>query len=272
MPVTSASRWARVKVEPQEMPLLLSSRNSDWSLGLPVGARVDAAKDGIYVVTLKDGINGLIFLPEGKAPARPVAVEPATIGGVAATGDGRGITFGVTTWTRNVRFLVAEGGTARETGVASASYTGAGKVETTVTHAVSADGTQVPLTILSLSGAAKTGTAPTLLNAYGSYGIVNSPSYSALLFPWIERGGVFSVCGVRGGGEKGRAWHEAGRAANKTNAHADLIACAETLIALSYTRPDHLAVTGTSAGGQLVPPVALKRPDLFRAVISRHDL
>jgi prolyl oligopeptidase len=228
-----------------------------------------AATDGIYVVTLKDGINGLLFLPGGKSPALTVTLEPATISGVAATGDGRGITFGVTTWTRNVRFVLAEGGTARETGIASASYTGAGNVDAMVTEAVSADGTRVPLTILSLKQAAKTGAAPALLNAYGSYGISMSPSYSANLFPWIERGGVYAVCSVRGGGEKGRAWHEAGRAANKKNAHADFIACAETLIASNHTRADHLAVTGTSAGGHLVPPVALERPDLFRAVVSR---
>ena len=171
-----------------------------------------AAKDGIYVVTLKDGNNGLLFLPVGTTPARPVDVEPATINGVMPTGDGRGITFGLTTWTRNTRFLLAEGGTARETGIASDTYAGAGQVHAEVTEAVSADGTHVPLTILSRVPASRAVAAPTLIDAYGSYGIAMSPSYSATLFPWIERGGIYAVCGVRGGGEKGRAWHEAGRA------------------------------------------------------------
>src|SRR5262249_37507645 len=141
-----------------------------------------AAKDGIYVVTLKDGNNGLLFLPSGTTPARAVTVEPGTINSFAATGDGRGITFGVTTWTRNVRFLLAEGGTARETGIASASYPGAGQVQAKMTEAVSADGTHVPLTILSRPQAAKVGPLPTLIDAYGSYGLVMSPSYSPTLF------------------------------------------------------------------------------------------
>jgi len=242
-------------------------------LVLPAGegvlTTVTAADDGLYVVTLKDGVNQLLFLPGGKPPAREVALDPATIAAVWPTGDGRGITFGVTTWTRNARFFRADAGVARETGMASASYSGADKVEATVSEAVSADGTRVPLTVLGLKGRQKTGQAPTLLDGYGSYGIPYSPQYGFTVFPWIERGGLFAVCGVRGGGEKGRAWHEAGRSANKPNAHADLIACAEQLAKSKDTDAAHLAVTGTSAGGLLAPPAALKRPDLFKVVLSR---
>jgi prolyl oligopeptidase len=240
---------------------------------LPASERVltsvASARDGLYVVTLKDGVNGVLFLPQGKPPAREVALEPATIGSGWLTSDGRGLTLGVTTWTRNVRFFRLEGGVARETGVASASYAGAEKVEATMSEAVSADGTHVPLTVLGLKGREKTGRAPTLLEAYGGYGIPFSPDYSSVAFPWIERGGLIAVCGVRGGGEKGRAWHEAGRGANKPNGHADLIACAEQLVKSKDTDAAHLAVTGTSAGGMLVPPAALKRPDLFTVVLSR---
>jgi prolyl oligopeptidase len=230
---------------------------------------VSVARDGLYVFTLKDGVNGVLFLPQGKPPAREVALEPATIGSVWPTGDGRGVIIGVTTWTRNARFFRLEGGVASETGVASASYAGAEKVEATRSEAVSADGTRVPLTVLGLRGREKTGRAPTLLEAYGGYGVPYSPDYSSVAFPWIERGGLIAVCGVRGGGEKGRAWHEAGRAANKPNGHADLIACAEQLVTSKDTDAAHLAVTGTSAGGMLVPPAALKRPDLFKVVLSR---
>jgi prolyl oligopeptidase len=226
-------------------------------------------KEGIYVVTLNDGINGLIFLPGGKGPAKPVAVEPGTIYGVAPTGDGQRITFGVTTWTRRLRFFVAAGGVARETGVASASYAPSENIAAQTIDAVSADGTHVPLTLLSLKGTSTTGAAPTLLEAYGSYGIPTRPSYSFPRIAWVGRGGIYAACGVRGGGDKGRVWHEAGRGPNKPNAQADLVACAEKLIQLNYTRPDHLAITGTSAGGLVVPPAALKRPDLFRVVLSR---
>lgn len=237
-----------------------------------VFSAIYAAVDGLYVLTLKDGINGLLFLPDGRPPARQVALEPASIGAISAAGDGRGIVFGVTTWTRAARFFRAEAGVAREIGITSASYTGADKMESQVTDVTSTDGTQVPLTIVGLKGRQKTGRAPTLLDAYGGYGIPYTPSYEFHLFPWIERGGIFAVCGVRGGGEKGRAWHEAGRLANKAVGHADLIACAEHLVRSKETDSAHLAATGTSAGGMMAPPTALKQPDLFRAVLSRVGL
>jgi prolyl oligopeptidase len=82
-------------------------------------------------------------------------------------------------------------------------------------------------------------------------------------------GGALAFCGTRGGGERGRAWHEGGRAQNKPNAQADFIACAERLIAAGYATPKTLAASGTSAGGLLVPPAVLKRPELFAALVPR---
>lgn len=165
--------------------------------------------------------------------------------------------------------MIAEGGVVREAGIGSATYAGAEKVEAIREEATSKDGTKVPLSIIVAKGAQRAGKLPTFLEGYASYGIPETPYYSSRLIAWAERGGVYAICGARGGGDKGRAWHEAGRSANKPNAHADLIACAERLIELKLTVPAHLAVSGTSAGGLLAPPVALKRPDLFKVVVPR---
>jgi prolyl oligopeptidase len=146
---------------------------------------------------------------------------------------------------------------------------GAGDLEVVQEEAVSADGTRVPLTILARRGMTRDARRPTLLDGYGSYGISTTPWYAPRFFPWLLRGGVHAECSVRGGGEKGRAWHEGGRSANKPRAHEDFIACAQRLIALGFTAPSTLAITGTSAGGLLAPPTALKRPDLFKVVVPR---
>src|SRR5690606_36871703 len=118
-------------------------------------------------------------------------------------------------------------------------------------------------------GDAGPGPATTLLWCYGSYGLsTTEPYYAPYRFGFPESGGVIALCGTRGDGERGRAWHESGRAANKANAHADLIAAAEELVRLGVTRPDMLTVAGASAGGLLAPPVALKRPDLFAGLVA----
>ena len=95
------------------------------------------------------------------------------------------------------------------------------------------------------------------------------PWYNAPLLAWVSRGNTLAMCGTRGGNERGRAWHEAGREANKPNAHADFLACGQRLLELGLTTPAQLAATGTSAGGLLGPVVGLQRPDLFRAVVAR---
>lgn len=230
---------------------------------------VTATTDGLYVLTMKDGLNGLTFLPEGRAPGRTLEIPAGSIGGVNASADGKRIVFALTQWTRARRFMSAQGGMVSELGIETATWPGASDYEAITEEAVSADGTRVPMTIIARRGLAHDTRRPTLLSGYGSYGLSTTPYYDAQRFPWLMRGGVVAECSVRGGGEKGRAWHEAGRAANKPNSHADFIACAERLIELKLTSPPYLAITGGSAGGLLAPPAGLKRPDLFKVVVPR---
>jgi prolyl oligopeptidase len=132
--------------------------------------------------------------------------------------------------------------------------------------ATSADGTKVPLTIIAPKGPVKP--LPTLLYSYAAYGMSEEPFYGTSTVVWVARGGVYSACHARGGGENGRAWHEGGRSANKVNAMADVVACGERLRQLGYATPGIMGLLGASAGGLLVTPVGLKRPDLFAAVVT----
>jgi prolyl oligopeptidase len=114
-------------------------------------------------------------------------------------------------------------------------------------------------------GLAKTGDAPVLLTGYGGFNISYTPGFAATLFPWYEAGGVFAVPNLRGGGEYGDAWHEAGMLDKKQNVFDDFIAAAEWLIASKYTNPNRLAITGGSNGGLLTGAAVTQRPELFRA-------
>ena len=141
--------------------------------------------------------------------------------------------------------------------------------------AKSHDGVEVPVSIVYARNVARNGEAPLLLNAYGAYGLSEEPFFWPALLAWLERGGVFAVAHVRGGGEFGKAWHDSGRLANKPNTWLDAIAAAEALVRERWTSPAHLAISGGSAGGITVGGALVTRPDLFRAVVSQvgvHDL
>jgi prolyl oligopeptidase len=148
-------------------------------------------------------------------------------------------------------------------------------VEATRILVKSHDGVEVPVSIVYARSVTRNGEAPLLLDAYGAYGLSQEPYFWPSLLAWLERGGVFAVAHVRGGGEFGKAWHEAGRLSNKPNTWLDLIAAAEALVREKWTSPAHLAIVGGSAGGIAVGGAMVTRPDLFRAVVSQvgvHDL
>ncbi|HEX3420878.1 MAG TPA: prolyl oligopeptidase family serine peptidase [Candidatus Udaeobacter sp.] len=134
--------------------------------------------------------------------------------------------------------------------------------------APSKDGTKIPLNVLSRKGMKRDGNNPTLLYAYGGYGISMSPNYDFTRKLWFDRGGVYVVANIRGGGEFGEEWHKAGNLTKKQNVFDDFAAAAEDLINENYTRPGKLAIQGGSNGGLLMGAMITQHPDLFRAVVS----
>lgn len=137
----------------------------------------------------------------------------------------------------------------------------------------SKDGTEVPIFIVRRDDV--TGPAPTILNGYGGFGIPMVPFYSPGAIAWVEQGGVYAVANIRGGGEYGRAWHDAGRRHAKQNSFDDFIAAGAFLKASGVTSEGGLAIQGTSNGGLLIGAVVNQQPDLFAAAIADvgvHDM
>lgn len=131
----------------------------------------------------------------------------------------------------------------------------------------SKDGTQVPMMITYKKGTKLDGTNPTMLYAYGGFNVSLTPSFSVANAVWLENGGVYAVANLRGGGEYGKKWHDAGTKMQKQNVFDDFIAAAEYLIKEKYTSSEKLAIRGGSNGGLLVGATMTQRPDLMKVAL-----
>lgn len=136
----------------------------------------------------------------------------------------------------------------------------------------SKDGTPISMFLVHRAGLARNGDNPTYLTAYGGFNISMTPGFSRSLLLWLEQGGVVAVPNIRGGGEYGEGWHQAGILANKQTSFDDFIAAAEWLIRERYTRAERLAAAGGSNGGLLMGAALTQRPELFRAVLIQVPL
>jgi oligopeptidase B len=135
-------------------------------------------------------------------------------------------------------------------------------------HAVASDGAQIPVSLVYRKDTRRDGSAPLLLYGYGSYGHSIPVSFSSNRLSLLDRGVIYAIAHIRGGGELGKPWHDAGRMKQKRNTFTDFIAAAEHLVAHRYTTQDKLIIEGGSAGGLLMGAVTNMRPELFRMVIS----
>ena len=133
--------------------------------------------------------------------------------------------------------------------------------------ATAADGVKVPISVIHLKGAKLDGTGPLYLYGYGAYGSSMDIDFDSSIFSMVDRGVVYAIAHIRGGGEMGKVWHDQGRMMQKKNTFTDFITCAEYLVAQGYGSKDRLAIEGASAGGLLIGAVLNMRPDLFHAAI-----
>lgn len=226
-------------------------------------------RDGVYVHTTRDGAARLFFIPDGIGQAEEIMLPfEGTIYGLVPDADGRGISFGLTGWVQGLTAFHLSGSTLTETGLAAQVWDGARDMAVTRTEAVSADGTRVPMVVVRRKDGV--GRVPTIVEAYGGYGVdTAAPYYARQEMVWLDRGGAFAYCGTRGGGERGREWHEGGRGPNKPRAMEDLAACARHLTR-SRISPEHgPLVTGSSMGGTLVPTAVLSDLAAFGAMTTR---
>jgi prolyl oligopeptidase len=177
----------------------------------------------------------------------------------------------LTSWTSSPRAYryTTRSGSLEDTGWVPPSPVDFSDVAAYEVQAPAKDGTLIPLSVIHKKGLPRNGNNPTLLTGYGSYGISLPAFFRPEMLAWYERGGVWAIAHVRGGGEYGREWHEAGRKLKKEHTITDFLACAEYLIAQQYTRPERLAGEGGSAGGIPTGGALVRRPDLWAAMVMQ---
>ncbi len=141
------------------------------------------------------------------------------------------------------------------------------RYESARTFALAPDGTRVPVSLVFKKGTPRDGSAPLLLYGYGAYGLSMDDGFSSNRLALLDRGVVYAIAHIRGGGELGKPWHDAGRMMNKKNTFLDFVAAGDHLVAEGWTSPDRMVAMGGSAGGLLMGAITNLRPDLWKAVV-----
>src|SRR5687768_3774198 len=231
---------------------------------------IGGAPDALYV-TRREGVEKRLYRVshDEQATITPVAL-PVTgnvrIASAHLHVNGAVLVLGG--WTRASRHYLLEEGRVRDLDLAPVGPFDAPEgIVAREARVKSHDGVEVPVSILVGRDTKLDGRSPLLLYGYGAYGNVEEPSWSPRLVAWLERGGVFAIAHVRGGGVFGDAWRRAGWKSTKPNTWKDGIAVAEWLIANGYTSKERLSIFGGSAGGIFVGRATTERPDLFRSAV-----
>jgi prolyl oligopeptidase len=232
---------------------------------------IAAAADGLYVQDLDGGIGRLRRLPYGSGPAEPIKLPfEGAIQSLVANPTEPGAWLELTGWTKSpVWYALDAKGKLADTHIVPLSPVDFSQIASEEVKAKSADGTMVPLSIIHKRGIAMDGSHPTWLEGYGAYGITLDPAFRPTWLAFLERGGIYAVAHVRGGGEYGEDWHNAGRLLTKQHTVDDFLASAQYLIDNKYTSTAKLAGEGTSAGGITIGGAITQRPELFAAALIR---
>ncbi|MEV4250366.1 prolyl oligopeptidase family serine peptidase [Streptosporangium canum] len=238
---------------------------------VPAGERavetVRVVGDRLLVRDLDGGVSRVRHVPlSGGEPADlPMPVDGAILEWTTHPERPEALLL-VAGWTDAPRLYRYDGQCLQDTGLAPRSPVDFGDVRVRTLHAPAQDGTLIPLTVIHHKDLELDGDNPAVLTGYGSHGFIDLPEFHPEMLAWYERGGVYAVAHLRGGGTYGREWHEAGRGERKEATITDFIDCAEHLIALGYTRPGRLAAEGASSGGIPTGGALVRRPDLWAAM------
>jgi prolyl oligopeptidase len=232
-----------------------------------------AARDAVYVQELDGGVGRLRKF-SGRGGGGTVSSVKLPFEGaltfIFADPRRDGVIAALESWVRPEEIIkVLPSGTTTPTAWVAKPPIDVSGFASEQVFATAKDGTRIPVSVVYKKGTPRDGSAPTMIDAYGSYAVSSDPYFAPRFIAWIERGGVWATAHVRGGGEYGREWHEAGRLLNKPNTWRDLIAAAELLVEQRWTSPSKLSIRGGSAGGITVGRALTERPDLFSAVISQ---
>jgi prolyl oligopeptidase len=233
---------------------------------------IAAAGDALYVQDLDGGIGRLRRLPYGNGSIQPIKLPfDGAIQSLVTNPTESGAWLELTSWTKSPLWYVLDAKTDKltDTALVPPSPVDYSQIESQEVKAKSADGTMVPLSIIHQRGLALDGSHPTWLTGYGAYGINYDPFFNPIMLAFLERGGVYAVAHVRGGGEYGEDWHVGGQKLTKQHTIDDFIAGAQYLIEHKYTSPAHLSGEGTSAGGITIGGAITQRPELFGAALIR---
>ncbi|HMB73055.1 MAG TPA: prolyl oligopeptidase family serine peptidase [Gammaproteobacteria bacterium] len=240
-------------------------------------AGVSRTRNTVILNLLDNVVSRLVLLRHDGTGWRSEPLEtpsPGDVGIVSAELESDRFYFGYTDFLTPPSLFEADAGRGTSRSIKSQpAFFDAGGMTVEQRFATSADRTMIPYFVVMPRDFAPDGTNPTLLYGYGGFEISETPAYSATVgTAWLERGGVFVVANIRGGGEFGPGWHQAALKENRQRAYDDFIAVAEDLIAGDVTSPEHLGIRGGSNGGLLVGAVFVQRPDLFNAVVCQVPL
>jgi prolyl oligopeptidase len=245
--------------------------------GSNVIAALTSARTGLFVKDLVGGPSQVRFIDYQARAERLLPLKPVSAVSEMEVWQEDQLLMRVANYTEPFAYYQFKPSTNKltKTILAGSSPVEFGDVEVVREVATSKDGTQIPMNILRRKGLQLDGNAPTLLYGYGGYGVSLEPGFDFTRRLWFDAGGVLVIANLRGGGEFGETWHQAGCLTNKQNVFDDFIACAEWLVAHRYTNPRRLAIEGRSNGGLLMGAGLTQRPDLFRAVsaeVGIHDM
>ena len=246
---------------------------SDLILSSQSGSGLVAASDALYVYGFRDALGVITRIPykSGATPAELHLPINGSVLGLSADPRRAGFDTSLMGWTspRLDYIYTPATNTFADSGLQPPNPADMSSIQSEEVLARSADGTMVPLSILRRKDLVLDRTHPTLMEAYGAYGITIPPFFDPTLLPWLNRGGIFAIAHVRGGGERGEAWHLGGMKETKQHTIDDFVACAHFLIDARYTAPARLAIEGTSAGGIAVGGFLTQHPELVGAVLYR---